>query len=408
GFGWLGVEAASEFQCIAAQSFAAFGNQFPELREFVGEGRIPAFLLKTRPKKIEVVFATKQFAEDLRVVRHLFQNHAVERLQNAQLVPNVFNSFAPLMEIFRHRVGNCLGEPPLPAFINLGDRAANLLPIQAIQLPLHQTCFDAFQLWYRFLLPASKCRGKALAFEQQQFLGARKEWLLGFFRCPIAQLSERLQSHLRITQIRNQSSDLAHRTILASVAILADRTGRKPHCRPQLFKMLAHFVHRDTAFFGGILTQLNGGIGLFAKNSLQSFRQRFAQFQTEGHGVFYVIASRTLLYRFSPVTSRPNHQGALNVRQLPLSAHSTSATPSPASLPRQISISIITLFQGISERPFRNLLPAVPGQSAANCFGLSLISRSSRWLPRPTLNVNDAVLPVFRRRTCRPADSVAR
>src|ERR1043166_8895964 len=51
---------------------------------------------------------------------------------------------------------------------------------------------------------------------------------------------------------------------------------------------------------------------------------------------------------------------------------------------------------------------AVPGQSAANCLGLSLISRSSRWVPRRTLNVSDAVCPRFRRRTCLPAHSVAR
>ena len=34
---WLGVETPAEFQRIAAQSFAAFGNQFPEVRQFVGE-----------------------------------------------------------------------------------------------------------------------------------------------------------------------------------------------------------------------------------------------------------------------------------------------------------------------------------------------------------------------------------
>jgi hypothetical protein len=36
-------------------------------------------------------------------------------------------------------------------------------------------------------------------------------------------------------------------------------------------------------------------VDLFAKNSLESFRKGFAQFQTESHGVFYVRASRTLL-----------------------------------------------------------------------------------------------------------------
>ena len=42
-FRWLGVETPSEFQCIAAQSFAAFANQFLELRQFAGQHFIAAF-----------------------------------------------------------------------------------------------------------------------------------------------------------------------------------------------------------------------------------------------------------------------------------------------------------------------------------------------------------------------------
>src|SRR2546430_17337332 len=73
-----------------------------------------------------------------------------------------------------------------------------------------------------------------------------------------------------------------------------------------------------------------------------------------------------------------------------------------------MSISIKRPRHGISYRTLRNLLPAVPGHSAANCFALSLISRSSRCAPRPTLNVSDVVSPIFRTRTCLPARSLAR
>src|SRR3954452_15153718 len=77
---WLGVETPPEFQRIAAQSFAEFGNQFLELRQFVGEGFITTFLLQARPKKIEIVLAPQQFAEYLRIMSHLFQDRSIEWL----------------------------------------------------------------------------------------------------------------------------------------------------------------------------------------------------------------------------------------------------------------------------------------------------------------------------------------
>ena len=44
-------------------------------------------------------------------------------------------------------------------------------------------------------------------------------------------------------------------------------------------------MHCDAALFGGVLAQVQSRVDLFAKNSLESFRQGFAQFQTESHGV---------------------------------------------------------------------------------------------------------------------------
>ena len=59
--------------------------------------------------------------------------------------------------------------------------------------------------------------------------------------------------------------------------------------------MLANLVHSDATLFGGVLAQVQSRVDLLAKNSLESFRQGFAQFQTESHCVFYVRARRTLL-----------------------------------------------------------------------------------------------------------------
>jgi len=85
------------------------------------------------------------------------------------------------------------------------------------------------------------------------------------------QFNECLQSHLRIAQVGHQSSDLAHRTILAGVAIFPDLPRGKPHRRAQFFHVLPRFVHSDAPLFGRILTTVKGGVDLFPKNPFESF-----------------------------------------------------------------------------------------------------------------------------------------
>jgi len=77
-----------------------------------------------------------------------------------------------------------------------------------------------------------------------------------------------------------------------SVADLADCD---PHCGAQLFEMLANLVHGDATLLCRVLAQMQSRVDLLAKDSLESFREGFAQFQTESHCVFYVRARRTLL-----------------------------------------------------------------------------------------------------------------
>ena len=60
---------------------------------------------------------------------------------------------------------------------------------------------------------------------------------------------------------------------------------RESHRRAQFFQVLAHFVHSDATLFGRVLAQVKSRVDLFGKNALESFRQGFAQFQTEAHGV---------------------------------------------------------------------------------------------------------------------------
>src|SRR4029453_13320829 len=102
----LGVETPSEFQRITAQSFTAFTNQFLQLSQFVSECCVAAFLLQARKKEIEIVLTPQQFAQDLRVVSHLFQNRSVQWLQNSQLIPDVFHPLAPGVKGFWLRIVN--------------------------------------------------------------------------------------------------------------------------------------------------------------------------------------------------------------------------------------------------------------------------------------------------------------
>ena len=60
--GWLGVKAATKFERIATQSFASFPDELVKLRQFTAQRLIAAFLLQARQKKIEIMFATHQFA----------------------------------------------------------------------------------------------------------------------------------------------------------------------------------------------------------------------------------------------------------------------------------------------------------------------------------------------------------
>jgi hypothetical protein len=62
GLGWLGVKAAAKFERIATQPFASFPDDLVKLRQFTAQRLIAVFLAQARQKKMEIMFATQQFA----------------------------------------------------------------------------------------------------------------------------------------------------------------------------------------------------------------------------------------------------------------------------------------------------------------------------------------------------------
>jgi hypothetical protein len=111
----------------------------------------------------------------------------------------------------------------------------------------------------------------------------------------VAQLNQRLQSHVRIAQIGDEPSDFAQATILSRPPIFSHLALCQPQRSAQFFEMLADFVHGDTALLGRMAAQRYRRINLFANNSLQPVRQGLAQFQAITHILVYSVASRTLL-----------------------------------------------------------------------------------------------------------------
>ena len=98
---------------------------------------------------------------------HLRENHAVERLQNPQLIPEIFYPLAPGMKIFRLRIVDRFCKPALPALIDFRDRAANLLPSRVLQRPFQKARFHTFQLRDRLFLPAGKRGRKTFPLQRQ-------------------------------------------------------------------------------------------------------------------------------------------------------------------------------------------------------------------------------------------------
>jgi hypothetical protein len=96
------------------------------------------------------------------------------------------------------------------------------------------------------------------------------------------------------------------------------------HCGTQFLQMLAHFVHRHTALLCRMPAQLESRLNLFAKNSLQSVRQRFAQFQTEAHRVLWLFVGEpnvAITFFASYLPSKPGRRLELAVTRLAWKFH---------------------------------------------------------------------------------------
>src|SRR5207248_9191302 len=87
------------------------------------------------------------------------------------------------------------------------------------------------------------------------------------------QLNERLQTHLRIAQIGDQPSDLAHTAILPRMPILADFARAKTHRSAQLLKVLSNFVDCDAALLRRVPAQSESRLNLLPTHPPQPVRQ---------------------------------------------------------------------------------------------------------------------------------------
>src|SRR6266496_3043631 len=70
------------------------------------------------------------------------------------------------------------------------------------------------------------------------------------------------------------------------------------HCRAQFFEVFANFVHGNASLLCRVPAQFESRLDLFAKNSLQSVRQRLAQFQTEAHIVCLFVGQSHVAITF--------------------------------------------------------------------------------------------------------------
>src|SRR5207247_335798 len=92
----------------------------------------------------------------------------------------------------------------------------------------------------------------------------------------------------------------------------------KAHFSAQFFKMFANFMNGNASLLCRVPAQLESGMDLFTKNSLQSVRQRLAQFQTEAHIVCLPVGQSHVA-----VTFLSRHLPPEPGRGLKFSAHCT-------------------------------------------------------------------------------------
>src|SRR5260370_12766534 len=194
------------------------------------------------------------------------------------------------MKTFRIAFLERFGQSVLSAPVNLCDDATNLLPRDPGQRPLGKAFTHTFQFGNRLLLPAGKRGGKTFPFHRQQFFDP---WEL--LICVVAQLNQRLVSYMGITQIRNEASDLTQAAILTRPPIFSHLVLCQAQRGTQFFKVLANLMHSHTALSCRMPAQSHSGLNLFSEDSIQTLRQRLAQFQAIAHVAAYSVASRTLL-----------------------------------------------------------------------------------------------------------------
>jgi hypothetical protein len=84
----------------------------------------------------------------------------------------------------------------------------------------------------------------------------------------VAQLNQRLQSHVRIAQIRDEPSDFTQEKILTRPPIFSHLGLCQAQRGAQFFKVLANLMHSHTALSRRMPAQSHSGLDLFSEDSL--------------------------------------------------------------------------------------------------------------------------------------------
>src|SRR4051794_33277377 len=108
--------------------------------------------------------------------------------------------------------------------------------------------------------------------------------------------------------------DIAQPVILLAKQASTNFLPNQSQCGPCFLQMLPRFVNRSVVDLSSAFCDFDCLDKFGSGNPANALRQGFVIFQFVSHAC-YSRASLTLLYRFSPVISRPNHGGALNFRR---------------------------------------------------------------------------------------------
>src|SRR6267143_4072854 len=201
---------------------------------------------------------SKQLAQSFCVSCDFLKHHAVERRQQAQLIPELLNFSSPTVEILRLRFLERFGQQIAAATIGVCDRAAYLFPADILKAPLRQPLLQRLQLSHNLFFPTGSRRGKAIRFQREQVFYALKDSAESSRAKFFSKLDDGLQPDMRVAKVRNHFRNLAHTAVFPFISSLPDFVFDQPQGGPQFLEVLAKLVHGLAPLSGRTLCLFEG------------------------------------------------------------------------------------------------------------------------------------------------------